>query len=74
MSDDQCACTIYYWGADAHDGPGFYYVDDEYPDEGSCGAFKRLEDARRHAAWSGYTVVDCDESARAEAAKGGADG
>ena len=32
-----------------HDGPGWYYVDVEYPDEGSCGAFATKEAAIAHA-------------------------
>lgn len=37
-----------YW-ADAHDGPGWYYYDSEYPEEGSVGAFNSEEQARQHA-------------------------
>ena len=33
-----------------HDGPGWYYTIDDYPDEGSCGAFATREDAVAHAA------------------------
>jgi len=32
-----------------HDGPGWYYVFDDYPDEGSCGAFETLTHARESA-------------------------
>ncbi len=39
-----------------HDGPGWYYVDDEYRDEGSCGAFPTREDAVAHAREAGYRV------------------
>jgi len=28
-----------------HDGPGWYFIDSDYPDEGSCGAFKSKNDA-----------------------------
>lgn len=40
--------VIVYW-EDAHDGPGWYYYDSEYPDEGSCGAFKSRQEAEDHA-------------------------
>lgn len=33
---------------DGHDGPGWYYWTEEYPDEGSAGAFETLEAARLH--------------------------
>ena len=32
-----------------HDGPGWYYTINDYPDEGSCGAFKTFSDAMEHA-------------------------
>jgi hypothetical protein len=40
--------------AEAHDGPGWYYYDDEYRDEGSVGAFATEAEARTHAeaAWA----------------------
>lgn len=49
-----------------HDGPGWYYVDDDYPDEGSCGAFATAEEARSHAEACGYDVVEgiCSLAAR----------
>lgn len=33
-----------------HDGPGWYYTIDDYPDEGSCGAFATRQEAAAHAA------------------------
>lgn len=38
----------------AHDGPGWYYWDDEYRDEGSVGAFLLREEAEAHARAAGY--------------------
>lgn len=32
-----------------HDGPGWYYWDEEYTDEGVCGAFETLKEAEEHA-------------------------
>lgn len=32
-----------------HDGPGWYYIYTEYPDEGSCGAFATRDEAEAHA-------------------------
>lgn len=54
--EDESSATVYLWGAEAHDGPGYYYVDDEYPEEGSCGAFKTAEEAVAHARESYATV------------------
>lgn len=34
---------------DFHDGPGWYYWDNEYRDEGSCGAFRNYREAYDHA-------------------------
>jgi hypothetical protein len=39
-----------------HDGPGWYYYDDEYQDEGSCGAFATRQEAEAHAREAGYEV------------------
>jgi hypothetical protein len=38
------------------DGPGYYYYDVEYPDEGVCGAFATREEAVAHAEEAGYVV------------------
>lgn len=58
-----CSCedcrpevTIYLGDAGWHDGPGWYYVIDEYPDEGSCGSFGSEIEAGRHAREAGYKV------------------
>ena len=32
-----------------HDGKGWYYTLVDYPDEGSCGAFKDLNECMEHA-------------------------
>ncbi len=59
--EGQTPATVYYW-PEAHDGPGFYYVEDEYPDEGSCGAFATLSEAIEHARENEH-AVSVDESA-----------
>lgn len=41
----------------AHGGPGFYYVNENYPDEGSCGAFSTLLAAVQHADAAGYNAA-----------------
>jgi hypothetical protein len=41
-----------------HDGAGWYYVDGEYADEGSCGVFPTREAAVAHARQAGYYVGD----------------
>lgn len=38
------------------DGPGWYYYDTEYRDEGVCGAFSTREEAVAHAEEAGYVV------------------
>jgi hypothetical protein len=56
---DQPTATLYHVHVDAawgwHDDAGWYYVDDEYPeDSGAVGSFPTEKDARSHAetAWS----------------------
>lgn len=39
-----------------HDGPGWYYYDAEYQDEGSCGAFETAEQAIAHLTEAGYRL------------------
>ena len=43
---------------DGHDGRGWYYIVDEYPDEGSCGAFASRQAAVEHAAGCGHDVSE----------------
>ena len=40
--------TVHYFKG-GHDGPGWYYWETEYPDEGSTGAFPTPETAEAHA-------------------------
>lgn len=58
--DERSTVTLHYASPDEgfawHDGPGWYYVIDEYPDEGSCGAFATCREAREHAERDGYRV------------------
>lgn len=57
------SATIHLGDETWHDGPGWYYLDDEYPDEGSVGAFATREEAEAHAKQCGYlmTPMDCNE-------------
>ena len=60
MSYDECDkpwARVMYGDAAWHDGPGWYYVDDEYHDEGSCGAFATRDKAVEHAKEAGYRVA-----------------
>lgn len=41
--------TFHEGGREWHDGPGWYYTINDYPDEGSCGAFVKFSDAMEHA-------------------------
>ncbi len=43
--------------ANWHDGPGWYWFIDDYPDEGSSGAFETREEAIAHANMEGYHVT-----------------
>lgn len=52
--EDDNTCSVYRGDREWHDGPGYYYVDDDYPDEGSCGAFATLEECIAHARAVGY--------------------
>jgi hypothetical protein len=40
----------------AHDGPGWYWYEDECKEEGVVGAFRSRKSAARHARKSGYAV------------------
>lgn len=57
MNDDKPLARIYEGDAGWHDGAGWYYVDDEYPEEGSCGAFATREECAAHAAATGYQTI-----------------
>lgn len=69
MDAERATATVYYW-VQAHDGDGFYYVDDEYPDEGSVGAFATMDEACTHARDAEYRVK-LDRSATKRVAEGG---
>jgi hypothetical protein len=48
--------TFHLGDASWHDGEGWYYTFDDYPDEGSCGAFATREEAEGHA------EASCDDA------------
>lgn len=56
LEHDAPTATLREGDATWHDGPGWYYVIDDYPDEGSCGAFKTRHAAILHAAREGYII------------------
>lgn len=63
--DDRPLATLSFaepGGGDWHDGPGWYYWDDDYPDEGSIGAFATREEAEQHAVEAGYRVASREPS------------
>ncbi len=41
-----------------HDGPGWYWIISEYPEEGSCGAFPTYEACVTHATTEGESRVE----------------
>lgn len=57
-SEELPTVTLYHTetGDGWHDGAGWYYVIDEYEDEGSCGAFDTYEEATSHARAAGYAI------------------
>lgn len=55
--EDLPEVTLHLGDASWHDGAGWYYVIDEYPDEGAAGAFGTSEIAIAHAEASGYRVT-----------------
>ena len=57
LGGERAPVTVVHYN-DAHDGPGWYYIYDEYPDEGSCGAFSTREEAVKHARESDCEVSD----------------
>lgn len=56
MNREQATATIYMGDDTWHSGPGFYWIADEYPEEGSVGAFKTFEEAVASAAASELVV------------------
>lgn len=52
--DKQVAIVLYY--RKAYGGPGWYYYDEDYQDEGVCGPFDTKEEAKEHAEEAGYKV------------------
>lgn len=44
------------WYDDTGDGPGWYYYDEEYQDEGVIGKFASREEAEEHAYAAGYQI------------------
>ena len=49
LEDDECCCVFAQGDNSSHDGPGWYYWDADYPEDGSCGAFVTLAEAIEHA-------------------------
>lgn len=56
--DERYEAVIKLGDASWHDGPGWYYYEAEYPEEGTCGAFKTREEAKQHAEQLGYFISD----------------
>lgn len=68
--DDDRAEALVVEGDDTwHGGPGWYYYDTEYPDEGSVGPFPCATDACAHATRSDYRVMVGPETDVPAAAK-----
>lgn len=55
--DGPAPATLHEGDAAWHDGPGWYYTIDEYPDEGSCGAFATRDEAIEHAQCAGLDAT-----------------
>lgn len=54
VDNDAPTATIRRGDGTWHDGVGWYYTIDDYPDEGSCGAFRTSREAADHARACGY--------------------
>ena len=63
---DTMRIVLHLGGPDWHDGPGWYYTEDELECEGSVGAFADRAEAIRHAETSGLPVVVTHEPAKAD--------
>lgn len=61
---DQPVAVVEHWDKDdaPHSGPGWYYYDEEYQDEGSVGAFATRDEAEAHARDAGYRFEPIPES------------
>ncbi len=46
------------YGADGHDGPGWYFWSEEYPEEGSSGHYATREEAEEAAALEAGECAD----------------
>lgn len=55
---DDPAPAILTHSTSGHDGPGWYYWSEEYPDEGSCGAFETREEAIAHLTGADMYVAE----------------
>jgi hypothetical protein len=53
---DSSRAIVEHW-TKAHDGPGWYYYDEECHDEGSVGAFSTREEAEAHARAADYVIA-----------------
>jgi len=54
MSDEPATVVVKKGDENWHDGPGWYYWEEEYPEEGSCGAFPSRAAAVEHAEAQGH--------------------
>lgn len=57
IEEDYGAAAVLYFD-NAHDGPGWYFYDLCYPEEGSCGSFETKEEACKFAEENGYVVEE----------------
>jgi hypothetical protein len=57
LDQDRAVALLNYFKA-AHDGPGWYYWVEEYPDEGSVGAFDYKDQCAKHAHAAGYAPTN----------------
>ncbi len=54
--EDEVAPAIVTHFDSGHDGPGWYYIAQDYPDEGSVGSFETRAEAVAHAVDGGYRI------------------
>jgi hypothetical protein len=66
--------AVLMYGDAGYDGAGWYYWDEEYPDEGSVGAFATREEAVAHAQTEGGYRVAPETPTKPSAGKRGGKG
>jgi hypothetical protein len=57
-NEEDRAVAVVVHATEGHDGPGWYYYDADYPEEGSVGAFTTRQEAEEHARDAEYRIAE----------------